>query len=88
MRVVRQRSFRSSRATPKLLSGFATNLNRVGKKLKLLRARRGLSQTDMTAYGFELRYYQRLESGKHSLSLFTLLKLSIALRCDLAEIIS
>lgn len=39
----------------------------------------------MTAFGFDLRNYQRLEAGNHSPSLYTLHKLSVSLKVEMSE---
>jgi transcriptional regulator with XRE-family HTH domain len=39
----------------------------------------------MEDFGFEIRNYQRLESGRHSPSLYTLHKLARAFDVDLEE---
>lgn len=49
---------------------------RIAKNIKRIRKLRGLSQSNMAKYGFDVRNYQRLEQGNHSPSLFTLHKLS------------
>ncbi|MEN0059017.1 MAG: helix-turn-helix transcriptional regulator [Bdellovibrio sp.] len=62
----------------KLLMKIAENIKRVRKS-------QGLSQRNMESFGFDLRNYQRLEAGTHSPSLYTLHKLSVALRVDISE---
>jgi transcriptional regulator with XRE-family HTH domain len=62
----------------KLLLKIAANIKRVRKA-------KGLSQPKMEGLGFDLRNYQRLEAGNHSPSLFTLHKLSIAFKVEMAE---
>lgn len=62
----------------KLLTKVAVNLKRIRKSRKL-------SQARMESFGFDLRNYQRLESGHHSPSLYTLYKLSIAFKVDVAD---
>lgn len=57
----------------------------VGKNLKAIRKSRNLSQNDMTEFGFELRNYQRLESGRHSPSLYTLHRLATVLKCEIQD---
>ncbi|OYZ24219.1 MAG: hypothetical protein B7Y39_01995 [Bdellovibrio sp. 28-41-41] len=57
----------------------------LGANLKKCRKSRKLSQTDMTEYGFELRNYQRIESGRHSPSLYTLHRLAIVFRCEIKD---
>jgi transcriptional regulator with XRE-family HTH domain len=60
-------------------------LTKVAANLKRIRKHRKLSQAKMETLGFDLRNYQRLESGHHSPSLYTLHKLSIAFKVDVAE---
>lgn len=61
-------------------------LRNIGENLKRCRKSRNFSQSDMTKYGFDLRNYQRLESGRHSPSLFTLHRLSLILQCDIKDL--
>ena len=60
-------------------------LTKVAANLKRIRNDKELSQANMEKLGFDLRNYQRLESGHHSPSLYTLHKLSIAFKVDVAE---
>lgn len=60
-------------------------LKSVSANLKKIRNSKKLSQSDMTKFGFELRNYQRIESGSHSPSLFTLHRLAIALDCEIKD---
>ena len=60
-------------------------MDRIAKNIIRLREGHNLTQEDMAAYGFERRWYQRLESGKHSISLPTLYRLSEVFRVDIAE---
>lgn len=62
----------------KLLKSVASNLKRIRKT-------KNLSQANMEKFGFDLRNYQRLESGQHSPSLFTLHKLSVTFKVDIEE---
>jgi transcriptional regulator with XRE-family HTH domain len=62
----------------KLLGKIAFNIKRIRKSKKL-------SQNDMTAFGFDLRNYQRLEAGSHSPSLYTLHKLAVSFKVEIAE---
>ena len=52
----------------------------VGKRVRELRLAKGLRQEDMCQFGFEYKYYQRIEYGQKNLSLKTLNKLSKAFR--------
>jgi transcriptional regulator with XRE-family HTH domain len=61
-------------------------LGQLGANLKKIRKSRNLSQTDMVEHGFELRNYQRIESGRHSPSLFTLHRLALVFDCELKDL--
>ncbi len=37
---------------------------RLGKRIRKLREKRGLSQEDMISYGFSARYWQQIEAGR------------------------
>jgi transcriptional regulator with XRE-family HTH domain len=52
----------------------------LGARLKKLRTSRGWRQEDMISYGFSLRHWQRIEAGKHPISVKTLLKISDAFK--------
>ena len=51
----------------------------LAKNIKLHRKQLGLSQEDMIDFGFNYRFYQKLESGNYSPNLKTIYKLSAAL---------
>ena len=46
----------------------------LGRRIQLLRKRRSYSQEDMISFGYTVRYWQRLESGK-PITLRTLLRI-------------
>ena len=58
----------------------------MGRRVYELRKKAKLTQEDMMSYGFERRYYQRIESGTVNLSLKSLNKLAKAFRLSLAEL--
>lgn len=58
----------------------------VGKRIKELRLERGLKQEEMCQFGFEYKYYQRIEYGQKNLSLKTLNKLANAFGVPVSEI--
>jgi transcriptional regulator with XRE-family HTH domain len=60
-------------------------MQRVAGNIKKIRQSKGLTQEDMLSFGFERRWFQRIESGSYSVSLPTLLKLSRSLRVDVSE---
>jgi transcriptional regulator with XRE-family HTH domain len=58
---------------------------RVAGNIRRIRETKGLTQEDMTSMGFERRWYQRIESGRYSVSLPTLDQLARALKVDASE---
>jgi transcriptional regulator with XRE-family HTH domain len=66
------------RTYDKMLVKIAANIKRVRKA-------KGISQPSMAKFGFDVRNYQRLESGEHSPSLFTLHKLAYCFEVDINE---
>ena len=61
-------------------------LRLVGKRVRELRLAKGLRQEDMCQFGFEYKYYQRIEYGQKNLSLKTLNKLSKAFRVPISKL--
>jgi transcriptional regulator with XRE-family HTH domain len=59
----------------------------VGKRVRELRLARGLKQEDMCQFGFEYKYYQRIEYGQKNLSLKTLNKLAKAFHVPVAKLV-
>lgn len=59
----------------------------VGKRVRELRLARRLRQEEMCQFGFEYKYYQRIEYGQKNLSLKTLNKLAKAFRVPLAKLL-
>lgn len=51
-------------------------LKRISIQIKKARLNKGLTQEQMRDYGFNYRYYQKLESGKCSVNIYTLYRLS------------
>ena len=66
----------SEKSYQKLLAKIASNI-------KSFRERAKLTQEQMAEHGFNYRHYQRLESGKHSPSLYTLHRLSKMFKVDI-----
>jgi len=58
-------------------------LRQAGPRFRL---KTGLTQEDMMSYGFERRYYQRIESGTVNLSLKSLNKLAKAFGISFSEL--
>jgi transcriptional regulator with XRE-family HTH domain len=61
-------------------------MKHVGKRVRELRISRGLKQEQMCRFGFEYKYYQRIEYGQKNLSLKTLNKLAKAFGVPIAEL--
>jgi len=59
----------------------------VARRTRELRQSRGLTQEDMMTYGFERRYYQRIEAGEVNLSLKSLNKLSKAFAVPVSDLL-
>lgn len=67
---------------PKLMKVLSRIAHNIGK----LRHAKGWTQEETAARGdFDLRWFQRLESGRHSVSLETLLRLGHLFRVDISE---
>lgn len=73
------------RKSTKLDARYWKLVSRVASNIKATRQRMKLSQEDMTQFGFERRWFQRIESGEYSVSLPTLDLLARALKVDIAE---
>ena len=58
----------------------------VGQRVRQLRLSKGLKQEEMCQFGFEYKYYQRIEYGKKNLSLKTLNKLAKAFGVPMSEL--
>lgn len=60
----------------------------IAANVKELRLARGLTQLEMTSFGFNYRQYQRLESGKYSPTLGTLLRISKVFKVKVIDLLS
>lgn len=67
------------------LKEFQTALSR---RLRALRAERGLLQVDFEAHGISLRAYQMLEAGERDVHVSTLLKLADAYGITIGELLT
>ena len=73
---------RKSEISPKL----SKLLGRISSNIERLRQKNGWTQADTAErVDGDLRWYQRLESGKHVLSLETLTRLTQVFRVDVSE---
>ncbi len=60
----------------------------VGKRVRELRLARGLKQEDMCQFGFEYKYYQRIEYGQKNLTLKILNRLAKAFGVSVSDLLS
>lgn len=60
----------------------------VGERARQLRTEKGLRQEDMCQFGFEYKYYQRIEYGEKNLTLKTLNKLAKAFDIPFSELLN
>jgi transcriptional regulator with XRE-family HTH domain len=58
----------------------------VGQQVRKLRLKKGFKQEDMCRFGFEYKYYQRIEYGQKNLSIRTLNKLAKAFGVPVSEL--
>lgn len=63
-------------------------LKHVASNIRRLRIKKRLTQEDMANHGFNYRHYQRIESGKHSLNLYSLYRLSKVFGVEVTEFFS
>jgi len=63
-------------------------LKLVGKRIRQLRLERGFTQEQMTRFGLDYKYYQRIEYGEKNLSLRTLLKIARAFDMSISELLA
>lgn len=62
---------------------LAKLLRRIAKNIVLARTDRAWSQEEASERGgFDLRWYQRLESGRHSFTLETLVRIAVLFHVD------
>ena len=68
---------------------LAEKLERMGKKIKLIRIAKGIRQYDAAkALGISQAYLSNIERGRNSFTLETLFKLSELLECPVSEFFS
>ena len=60
-------------------------MRRVAGNIRQIRESKGLTQEDMMSLGLERRWFQRIESGRYSVSLPTLDRVARSLKCDVSD---
>jgi transcriptional regulator with XRE-family HTH domain len=58
----------------------------LGRRVREIRKRKGLSQEDMISYGFSARHWQQIEAGR-PITVKTLLRISEAFHIPLVRLI-
>ena len=64
---------------------FSAYQKNVGRNIQKARKQRELTQEKMAAFGFNYRYFQKLEGGKVNPTLKTLWELSKVLKCSISN---
>lgn len=62
-------------------------MQRIGRNVKRLRKDKKITQERMRDFGFNYRYFQKVEAGKVNVTLDTLVKLANTLRCSLSDLV-
>jgi len=62
-------------------------MKRLGSNVKKRRLKRGLTQEQMMDFGFNYRYFQKIEGGQVNATLELLVRLARALKCDLEDLL-
>lgn len=60
---------------------------RIAKNARALRAKADLTQEQMREYGFNYRYYQKIEAEDVTPNLMTLVKLALAFGVDVKDLL-
>lgn len=69
------------------IKSYPDALRLFARNIKKYRTAKGLTQEDMVDLGFNYRFYQRLESGRHSPNLQTLFRLSEAFAVPISKLL-
>ena len=62
-------------------------LIKIAGNIKKYRKQNNLTQENMTNYGFSYKHYQRIESGKYSMNLYTLYRLTKAFNINVKNLV-
>lgn len=62
-------------------------LQKIASNIKKLRQKKGLTQEDMTQYGFNYRHYQKIESGAYSISLRTVSRIAYVFEVNVSALL-
>lgn len=62
-------------------------MKKVGVNVRRLRKEKSVSQEGMRDFGFNYRYFQKLEAGQVNVTLDTLVKLANTFKCPLSDLL-
>jgi len=63
-------------------------MKRFGRNVQNIRKTRKITQEKMRDFGFNYRYFQKIEAGLVNPTLGTLLKLSKTFNCEISELLN
>jgi transcriptional regulator with XRE-family HTH domain len=76
---------KNNKGKPELDARYRKLIQRIASNIQRIRKLKGYTQEDMMTLGFERRWFQRIESGKYSVSLPTIDRLARAFKVDVVE---
>lgn len=65
---------------------YSKLLKKIAGNIKKYRKLKNLTQEDMEKFGFSYKHYQRIESGKYSMNLYTLQRLAKAFNTNVKSL--
>jgi DNA-binding XRE family transcriptional regulator len=71
----------------KLEDEYNSLLRKIAGNIKRLRNEKGITQEEMTKFGFSYRHYQKIESGAYSPNFFTLFRVSKAFKVKISDLL-
>lgn len=63
-------------------------MKNLGLNVKSLREKHNFTQDKMMDFGFNYRYFQKIEAGEVNATLDTLVKLAKALKCKISDLLN
>jgi transcriptional regulator with XRE-family HTH domain len=68
-------------------SDYSKLLLKIASNIKKIRTSRKLTQEEMADFGFNYRFFQKLEGGKYSFNLYTLYRVAKALKVSIQDLL-
>lgn len=62
-------------------------MKRLGRNVKKCRSDQRITQEEITRFGFNYRYFQKIEAGEVNVTLDTIVKLARALKCKISSLL-